>query len=56
MRFVVPIRMRQTESVHVAIQNVSALDSDREFQGVTSLQTCFPNFNKWRTEGINGKV
>ena len=42
LRFV----MRQTESVHVAIENVSAhLESDRKFQGMTSLQTCFPSGN-----------
>ena len=35
--FVVRIRMRQTESVHVAIQNVSAHESDKKFQQVTSL-------------------
>ena len=33
-RFVVRIRMRQTESPHVAIQNVSAHELDRKFQGV----------------------
>ena len=47
--FVVRIRTRQTESVVVAIQNVSAHISDRKFQEVTSLQTCFPIFHKWRT-------
>ena len=31
-RFMVQIRMRQTESVHVAIQNASAHESDRKFQ------------------------
>ena len=36
--------MRQTESVNVAIHNVFAHESDRTFQEVTSLQTCFPNF------------
>ena len=45
--------MRQTESVHVAIQNVSAHESDKKSQ--TSLQTCFPNFQKWR-KGTSGKV
>ena len=55
MRFVVRIRMRQTESVHVAIQNVSAHESDKNVQGVTSLQMCFPNFKKWR-KCISGKV
>ena len=45
----VRMRTRQTESVHVAIQNVSTHESDKIFQGVTSLQTCFPNFQKWRT-------
>ena len=34
------IRMQQTESVRVA--TVSAHELDRKFQGVTSLQTCFP--------------
>ena len=47
--------MRLTESVNVAIQNVSAHESDKKFQGVTSLQTCFPNFHKWR-KGTSGKV
>ena len=42
--FMVQIRMRQTESVHTAIQNVSAHKSDRKFPGVTSLQTFFQNF------------
>ena len=35
MRFVV--RPWQSESIHVAIQNVSAYESDRKFQGVTLL-------------------
>ena len=43
MRFMVRIRMRQTEYVNGRIQNVSAHESDKKFQGVTSLQTCFPN-------------
>ena len=57
MWFVVQIRMWQTESVHVVpvILNVSAHESDKKFQGVTSLQTCFPNFKKWR-KGISRKV
>ena len=46
-RFVVRIRMRQTESVYVVIQNVSAHESDREFSGVALLQVCFPNYQKW---------
>ena len=49
------IRMRQTESVHVAIQNVSAHESDAKFQGVTSLQMCFLYFQKWRN-GVSGKI
>ena len=44
--------MRLTESVHVAIQNVSAQESDKK---VTSLQTCFPNFQK-RWKGTSGKA
>ena len=44
VRFVKLTRMPQTESAHVAIQNVSAHESDKKFQGVTSLQTYFPNF------------
>ena len=44
-----------TESVHVAIQNAPAHESDKKFQGVTSLQTCFPNFQKWR-KAFSGKV
>ena len=47
--------MQQTESVHVAVQNVSAHESDKKIQGVTSLQTCFPNFQKWQ-KGISRKV
>ena len=40
---VVPyVRMRQTESVHAAILNVSARGPDTKYQGVKSLQTCFP--------------
>ena len=46
IRFVERIQMRQTESVQGAIQNVSAHESDKKFQGVTALQTCFPNFQK----------
>ena len=41
--------MRQTESGHVAIEHVSAHESDKKFQGLTLLQTCFPNVQKWRT-------
>jgi len=48
MRFAMRIRMQQTEFFHVATQSVSAHESDNKFQGVTSLQTCFPNFLKWR--------
>ena len=55
MRFVVRIRLRQNESIHVATQNVSAHESDKKFQGVTSLQKCFLNFQKWRNV-ISGKV
>ena len=55
MRFVVRIRMWQTESVHVAIQNVSAHESDKKFQGVTSSQTCFLNFPKM-AERFSGKA
>ena len=44
--------MQQTESINVAIQNVSAHESDKKFQGVTSLQTCVSNFHKF----ISGKV
>ena len=40
------VRMWETESVHVAIQNVSAHESDRKFQGVNSLQTCFPKLSR----------
>ena len=43
LRFMVRIRMRQSESVQVAIQNVSAHESVEPFQGVTSLQF-FPTF------------
>ena len=53
LRFVV--RMRQTESVHVAIHNVSAHESDRKFQGVTSLQTGFPQLSQL-AGGISGKT
>ena len=55
LRFVVRIRTKQTESVHVTIQNVSAHESDKKFQGVTSLHMCFPNFLKWR-KGISENV
>ena len=47
--------MRKTESIHVAILNVSAHESDKKFQGVTSLQSCFHNFMKW-PKGTSGKV
>ena len=47
--------MRQTELVHVAIQNISTYELDKKFQGVTSLQICFANFQKWR-KGICEKV
>ena len=50
MRFVV--RMRKTESVRVAIQNVSAHQSDRKFQGVRHYRRVFPTFHKWRTSGV----
>ena len=40
-RFVVPIRMRQTESVYVVIQNVSAHESDRKFQELRHYRFVF---------------
>ena len=44
LRFVARIPMRLPGSVDVAIQNASAHETGRKFQGVTSLQTCSPTF------------
>ena len=54
MRFVVRIRLRQNEWVHVAIQNISAYERIAQEMPMP-LQTCFPNLEKWR-KGVSGKV
>ena len=52
--------MRQTESVRVAFQNVPAHESRKKFQGVTTLQMCFPNFQngiqRYQGKVISGTV